>query len=214
MKGDLIGLTGLDGSGKTTQVHKLAEKLPKYKIVWARYKPFLLAIPIKFFNKSTLKNKKVTDEVYNKFTKRKRNIFKNKFYRKLYFTLSFIDYYSQIFFKVNLPIFFGKNIILDRYFYDYFIDLSLNFGLADEEIKQLFKKPFLKLFKKPRIMFLLDIAPKESLQREDDPNVPNINYLEERRNKYLLIAKINNINILDGKDSIEKVNEKIIRGLL
>ena len=75
---NLKAITGLDGSGKSLQSGLLLEKFPEYRLIWGRYKPLLLKIPIQFFNKINLKTTKVNRQTYQNYSNKKKSIFKRK----------------------------------------------------------------------------------------------------------------------------------------
>ena len=114
-----------------------------------------------------------------------------------------LDYSLQVFLKVRLPLFLGRNIICDRYLYDTVItDLAPDMGYAEDRIIALLTS-MLRFFPKPDTTFLIDLREEIAYQRKDD--IPSLEYLKERRNTYLNIGRKHNMVVLDGTRPIDEL---------
>lgn len=214
-RGFLICFIGMDGTGKTTICRRLIKILDYYglefKYVHARLIPFVSKLFI-FFGKIFLINKydKIDYFKYSKLKKYKIKRYKYLFY--IYAFVLFFDYIVQFIFKVGIPLIYKKNIICDRYVHDLIInDISVDMDLTKNDIMNLLNI-VLPIFPKPDIIFLLDVDEKVAYQRKED--VPNIDYLIERRKIYLEIGTYCKMFIIDTSKNLDVllniVSSKII----
>jgi len=199
-KGLLICFTGIDGSGKTTLSKELVELLKKKgvkcKYVYGRLNPLILKPFIFIGDRLFLRGKDISEDYLEYSNTKKKVIVKYSFLSKLYQQILLFDYLLQMFFKVKLPLIFGKNIICDRYVYDTVItDLSIDMDYSETEIKKALKKCFYTV-PKPDLSFLIDLPEVIAFQRKDD--TPSVEYLKERRKIYLDVGKEEGMVILDG----------------
>lgn len=210
-KSIFICFTGMDGAGKTTLakfiVKDLQERGIKASYVYNRYVPILLR-PVMFIGKLLfLRNKDFYKDYSGYSNKKKRASKKHQVLARLYQYLFLFEYFFQILFKIKLPLFFGKNIICDRYIYDTIItDLSVDFDYSEEAVKN-FLNRLLFLFPIPDITFLVDLPEEVAYQRKGD--VPSIDYLRDRRKTYLYIGKEYKMIILDGGMPLDEVKSKV-----
>ena len=216
-KGFLICFTGLDGTGKTTLSKELVELLNrkgvKCKYVYARLSPFVLK-PFISIGRLIYHLRKNLSENYSEYSNTKRRtIEKHSFLSSVYQQILLFDYIVQIFFKVKLPLIFGKNIVCDRYIYDTVItDLSVDMNYSKDRVITLLNN-LLHFFPEPDITFLIDVPEEIAYQRKND--IPSVNYLKERREMYLNIGKEYRMVILDGTKKLEglqcEIEERMFR---
>ena len=212
-KAKLICFTGIDGSGKTTLAKELVEIMNERgfqcKYVYGRLEPFI----VKLFNfiggKILLRGKDMFDNYAEYSSTKSSAIERHSFLFGFYRHILWFEYFLQLIFKVRLPLMLGKNIVCDRYVYDTVInDLSAETNYSGFEIGGLIKKCFY-IAPKPDLVFLIDLPEEIAFQRKND--TPSIEYLKERRNTYLDVAKEEEkMVILDG--SIPLNNLKCILG--
>ena len=199
-KGFLICFTGIDGTGKTTLskelVELLNEKGVKCKYVYARLNPFILKPFILLGGLVFLRGGEISEN-YSEYSNTKRKaIIKHSLLSKFYERILLLDYIFQIFFKVKIPLIFGKNIVCDRYVYDTVItDLSVDMNYSKGRVISLLNN-LLRFFPEPDITFLIDVPEKIAYQRKND--TPSMGYLKERREIYLDVGKEYEMVILDG----------------
>lgn len=210
-KGFLICFTGIDGTGKTTLSKELVELLNKKgvecKYVYARLNPFILKPFILVGNSVFLRRKDISKN-YSEYSNTKRNaIVKHPFLSRIYQQILLFDYFFQFFFKVKVPLIFGKNIVCDRYVYDTVItDLSVDMDYSGDRVISLLNK-LLCFFPEPDIAFLIDVAEEIAYQRKDD--TPSIRYLKDRRDMYLDVGKEYGMVTLDGSKSLDELKNMI-----
>lgn len=206
-KAFLICFTGIDGTGKTTLSKELVELLNKKgikcKYVYARLNAYILKPFILVGNSVFLRGRNISENYSEYSNTKRRAIEKHSFLSSVYQRILLFDYVLQVFFKVKLPLIFGKNIVCDRYVYDTVItDLSVDMNYSRDMVISLLNK-LLRFFPEPDIAFLIDVPEEIAYQRKDD--ISSIQYLKERRNIYLNIGKEYEMMILDGSKRLEEL---------
>ena len=218
MKRKLIVLMGLDGSGKSTQAEMASEWLRSRgiptEVVWMRGESYITQ-PVLSIGKALLRAPRQekrgggieSGKDYERYVDGKQAMFKNRFLRAIWRTLTIIDLY--ITFKLSFRS-VGRDtrvVILDRYVYDSLIDIDSAFGSGGTEAVRMLDSSLLGLFPEPDMVFLLEIPPEEAMKRKDD--IPSIVYLEERHDLYLKFAEITGAIRLDSTASKEQVQTRI-----
>lgn len=143
MPGQIITISGVDGSGKSSVIELLQQHLEnrnvKSRYVWLRYNHYLTKFLLAFcrfagFTKyEYFENSRV---VYH-------NFYKSSIVSWLFVLLTFIDTLMISFFLVYIPrLFLNKTIICDRWIFDIMVDLEvdtrINFS-KDKFISKIFK---------------------------------------------------------------------------
>ena len=208
-----ICFIGIDGSGKTTLAKRIVETLYKegqfiyvHSLINVRIlKPFM-----KLGRWLFVKGKSKKDN-YQEFSEEKRSRFsKHRILFPLYKFLLFLDYTPQVFRKVAIPLIQGKNLVSDRYVYDTLINMGLNMNYNALRIAHSINA-FFRFFPRPDITFLIDVPEEVAFSRKDD--IPDIEYLRERRHIYLELAKIFQMYILDGTKPLEVLTQKVLEDM-
>lgn len=205
----LICFIGIDGSGKTTIAKKMVEEFNnkefKTMYVYNTYKPFFAKPLLVLAKLLFLKNKDMYKN-YDEYYSAKKNLSRRRLLYRMYQNSTLFDYVVQTFLKVNIPYFFGRNIVCDRYAYDVAVNLAVEFDYSNDEMISVLNR-LLKVLPKPHKVFLMDVQEDLAFSRKDD--VPSVEYLRERRNIYLDIGKEYDMMILDGAKSLKDLENLI-----
>lgn len=203
----LVVLSGLDGSGKSTQTSLLAERLGAAGIpaavLWNRWKPFLSAGVIRLAKSYLKAQARVAEEDYRGFTDAKRRSMKSTWKRDLWQMMVWGEYAMQVRARFLAHRGKGRTILCDRYVYDTLVDVAINFSLPASRLGELMNHPLLSLFPKPGLVIFIDIDPETGAARKSD-GTPAA-YLADRREYYATMARILHAPIIDGGASVESV---------
>jgi thymidylate kinase len=207
----LIVLSGLDGSGKSTQMEILAERLGTNGIpaavLWNRWKPFLSAGVIRLAKRYLRARERVKAEDYRGFTDAKRRSMKSVWKRNLWQMMVWGEYAVQVRARILSHRRKGLAILCDRYVYDTLVDVAINFSLPPDRLDELMDHPFLSLFPKPGLVIFIDVDPETGSKRKSD-GTPTA-YLADRREYYAAMARLLRAPIVDGGARIESVADSI-----
>jgi thymidylate kinase len=207
----LVVLSGLDGSGKSTQTAILAERLGEggipAAVLWNRWKPFLSAGVIRLAKRYLRAQARVKDGDYRGFTDAKRRSMKSVWKRDLWQMMVWGEYAVQVRARLLAHRRAGVTILCDRYVYDTLVDVAINFSIPADRLGELMNHPLLSLFPKPGLVMFIDVDPETGAARKSD-GTPAA-YLADRREYYTAMARILNVPIIDGGASVESVARSI-----
>lgn len=205
----LICFTGMDGTGKTTQAKKLVKSLQakgiKCHYAWNTYQPFLIKPLILIVRMLFFRGKDAFRD-YAGYTGTKKKLFGKRYLAQGYKYLALFDYLCQSFIRIRLPLLLGKNIVSDRYIYDFAVNLVVDSEYAVRHDTKLLSELF-SLLPRPDLAFLIDLPEEVSFQRKSD--IPSIEHLIKRRKLYLRIGKESGLVMLDGSSDIGELGKTI-----
>lgn len=203
----ILVLSGLDGSGKSTQAELLARKLRESGVpaeaVWNRWEPRLTAPLIRLAKRTLRSPGSVEGGGYEAFRDAKRRTMRSGLKRGLWQAMAWSEYACQVHRRLLPRRLRGTAVVCDRYVYDTMIDIAINFSAPPERLGELARHPLLSLFPKPALVIFIDIDPAVGAARKSD-GTPAA-YLADRREYYREMARILQAPVLDGGAPVERV---------
>lgn len=215
MREMVVSFSGIDGAGKTTQINKLIEYCESNNIEYGKRWSKARGTPgIMFLKKVFRRDKKLDTE---KKLEYREQVYSNPKKKKLLYVLSMLDlcWYWGIHFRIIRHKY--KLLILDRYLWDTYVEISTEFKIENLEKKFLWKiVKFCAL--KPQKQILLCIPAEESLKRDLLKGEITTDSLEIKTNKiryYNYLKSQNRWNVvIDSTIGIEETFNKIIESVL
>jgi len=215
----IVSFSGLDGSGKSTQIVKLHDKLNKngilVTVLWARggYTPFFhfLKKILLISSKSQAVNKKLTPK------KSRKKVMSSRYVAKLWLSVAIADLilYWALYLRIHRIM--GRFVICDRFLDDTRLDFKRKFPSIPFEKMFLWK--LLELVSPlPDVSILLWIPVDESRKRsllKCEPFPDDVETLSWRLSSYLdkNIFPSEKYIILDGREDANVLAEKIAKSV-
>jgi len=213
--GTLIVVSGIDGSGKSTQATLLCERLRKEgwraDYVWARRVPVLTRLPAWLIKQLFLRERKKSDgDAYLSITPRRKAIFKSRFYRFCWTRSLLCEYLLVTWFRIRLSHRGAHYIVVDRYLPDALVDFASMAPDPVGELKRMRRSWMVRMFPTASILFLIDIPAEIGWQRKKDGT--SLDYLADRQPLYVEFTRgCSSSFVLDGTRAVDEVGESIWR---
>ena len=172
MRGRLFVFSGIDGSGKSTQINRLAQLLAdsdqKPLVFWARGGYTSGMNLAKVLLRRVSKRGLVPPAGHND---RRRHAFANPLIRKTWLTLAILDLIRVYAVGLRWRLLRGRTVLCDRYCGDTLLDFQLNF--PDEQVEHWWLwRLLVRLCPHPDAAFLLLVPISVSRQRSADKQEP------------------------------------------
>lgn len=210
----IISFSGIDGSGKGTQIKLLESHLKetkiKYKTIWARgsWTP-----GIELVKKIVRRDKGFSEIQKDAYRKEART---NPKKQKIIILLSILDLYWFFGLYYRFIALFNKVLICDRYVWDTVADFRVDFSNYDFE-KWVLWKLLVKLIPKPNPSFILVISAEQSIKRGILKNEEHMDSLEVKMKKseeYMKLIKDKKwSDVIDGNMDINKIHAVVKKEL-
>ena len=204
-----IALSGIDGSGKTTQIAMLEQKLREARfdtrIVWCRWRPISSLPILSIFYRLGYARIYPTSSIGFVETR----IPRNSGLASLWCFLIQLDNLLKNGLKVIIPLLLRRTVICDRYVLDLLVDAmgDLHDGPATKRIGY----RLLHLMPRPDHAFVITIEPEVAFARK--PDMPTISHFVERERLYSQMADKMRVEKLDGLLSPAAIHQKIWESL-
>jgi dTMP kinase len=195
-KGVLVCFVGIDGSGKTTLANSLVANCKEHGItcryLWGGFnssftifKPFMAVAKRTVFHGNRFMEESRT----------KGRAVRSRLLSTTYQYLMLADYVIQAFFKIRVPLAFGRNVVCDRYIYDLVASIAVLLAYPGHRTQTLLDR-LAAVVPRPDLVFLVDVPEELARERKDDTIAPDS--LPLRRKAYLQMAHRHKMMILDG----------------
>lgn len=197
-RGKLIVLTGMDGSGKTTQARELASFLARtghrVEYLWCRGRN-LLSLPFMVVGrrlhgapKTHLHIRGSDDRAREtSYQSRKLALLRNPLIRAAWTFAVLAERLVELSVRVPLARLRNDIVIADRYLYDSLVDLAADLNEAPVAAATCLDRWYVRLLPRPDVVALLDLPEETAFARKTD--TPSIEYLGRRRAIYRSMAK-------------------------
>lgn len=210
----VVSFSGIDGAGKTTQIKLLEDYCKAQRIKYIKKWSKARGTPgIMFLKNIVRRDKKMNIEGQLAYRER---IYKSGFKRSVLLTVSLLDlcWYWGVYFRFlrrKYPM-----LILDRYVWDTYVEISNEFGIENLN-KRILWKIVNMVAMKPDRSIILTIPAEESLRRDILKGEITTDSLEFKKNKiavYQMLMKQNCWNVvLDATQTVEQTFNAIYKAL-
>jgi len=210
-KGKLIALSGIDSSGKSTQIINIVNYLPSSTVRWSRggYTPLFNTL------KAIMRKSPKIFIPDAGYSIHRDTVFQSPMISRIWLMASILDLiiYYGIWYRILLT---KKSLIADRYIWDTLIDFKINFPKFNIE-SWFFWRMLIKVYKKPDISIILTLSPEISIARSIKKNEPFMESIKIRKTRIDFYQKMIQSNkwvyIIDGSQSRDDVWNEILKAL-
>jgi thymidylate kinase len=204
-RGVLISLSGIDGSGKTTQVNLLEKELRKSQPhlirIWSRWRA-LSSLPL-----LTILLKQGYAQVHSTSSIGfvETRIPENSGIASLWCFLTQLDNLLKTGVKVIIPLILGYTVLCDRYTLDLLVE-----GMADLHDPSTSKRlgyKLVRLLPRPKVAFFVDVSAEVAFSRK--PDLPSLSHFAERVRLYRELRSPTGVELLNGTGTPETIHQQI-----
>jgi len=208
-RGLLISFSGVDGSGKTTQVKLLRDRLRQNRSgtfkMWSRWRP-LLSLPLL---EVLRRSGQVRVSKADFLTIVEFQVPKNEGIASLWVFVTQLENLLKTSLKMIVPLTLGRAVICDRYVLDLLVDGMSDLHDSPTRMRLGFK--LLRLLPKPDLSFLVDIDAEAAFARK--PDLPSVSHNVERIRLYRGLCDEAGVKVIDGRHSPEAIHREVWTGI-
>lgn len=201
----LIAVSGIDGSGKTTQIDTLEAELrrtePHVLRIWSRWRPISALPLLALFLRRGYAQIHSTSSIGFVETRIpwKRGV------ASVWCFLTQLDNFMKTTIKLVIPLVLGYTVICDRYALDMLVEGMAD--LHDPPTSGRLGYKLLRLLPRPNVAFFIDVSPEVAFGRK--PDLPSLGHFTERVALYRELSKTLDEKVLDGMKSRNEVRGEI-----
>jgi thymidylate kinase len=211
MRGKLVCLIGIDGSGKTTLAKRLVEEMQARGVTshyfWGGFSPTVLLRPVLWLAKRLV----YREDRHSQVLEQKGSVLKNKMWSTIYHYGILADYVLQVLTRAGAPLLFGWSVVCDRYVHDTVVNTALVLDYSDDKLLRLLVG-MQRLIPRPDLTLLADLPEEIAYMRKND--VLSIAFLSERRRRFHLMADAHDLPVLDASKPLDELVEHVTAQVL
>lgn len=205
----IIYFLGTDGAGKTTAARRLVELSPperRIKYLYCQHRPILLLI-LELPARLLFLRRSDQFRNYEQYKSTKDAVAaKHRLLTRLYAIVSYFDVWLQTWPKILWARWTADLIVLDRYYLDWVINVGV---LERNSVQAMLRdaRCLERLFPKAQVHLFLDASEETAFQRKND--IQSLQYLRERRERYLQLAPHYDFQVVDANQDADTVFQQL-----
>ncbi len=204
-RGFLIAISGIDGSGKTTQIDTLEARLRTSNAhvlrIWSRWRPISSLPLLSLFLHKGYAEVHSTSSIGFVET----HIPWRSGVASVWCLLTHLDNFMKTTIKLVIPLLLGYTIICDRYTLDLLVEGMAD--LRDPSTSRRLGYRLLRLLPHPNIAFFIDVSGELAFSRK--PDLPSLEHFTERVSLYRELCNKLDETVIDGKQSRDEIRDRI-----
>src|SRR5881397_286736 len=201
----LVAFSGVDGSGKSTQIRMLEERLAKTRVrvlhIRCRWRPVVSLPLLVVFRKLGYAKYHIGGGSYIVETRLagKRGL------ASLWIILTQLENVVKTGLKLVFPMLLGRSVICDRYVLDMLVDGMA--GLHDGPSRMRLGFKLLRLFPRPDFAFFMDIEPEVAFKRK--PDLPTLMDYVVRLDLYRRLSSRWGVTVVNARSTANVIQREI-----